>query len=166
MKGKRTIKRRRRQGKTDYKARLKLLGSSLPRIVVRKTNNYVIAQYIESEDAKDKVIVGATTKDLLESGWPKEAKGSLKSIPACYLTGIILGKRIQEKLKEKTQETILDLGLNRSIKKSRIYAVLKGLIDSGIKVKHKGDLFPDEKRLKGEHLKNKINFEEIKNKIQ
>ena len=55
-------KRRRRQGKTDYKARLNLLKSGFPRIVVRKTNKYVAVQYIESEDAKDKVIVGIRDK--------------------------------------------------------------------------------------------------------
>lgn len=156
----RTLKRRRREGKTDYKARLKLLESAVPRIVIRKTNKYIIVQYVETKEAQDFVRLGASSKELLKHGWPH--KGSLKSLSACYLTGILLG----EKIKKINQDAvILDIGLSRNIKKGRIYAVLKGLIDSGLNIKHKKDILPDEKRIKGEHLKNKINLEEIKNKI-
>lgn len=158
-----TLKRRRKEGKTDYKARLKLLEGSLPRIVVRKTNKYIIAQYVKSKEAQDKIITGANSKELLKYGWEKEKTGSLKSLPACYFTGLILGKKIKSKGENK--KAILDIGLARSIKKGRIYAVLKGLVDCGIEIKHKADIFPDEKRIKGEHLKNKINFEKIKENI-
>ena len=34
-------RRRRLQGKTDYKARLAMLKSGKPRLVVRKTNHYI-----------------------------------------------------------------------------------------------------------------------------
>jgi len=156
----RTIKRRRREGKTDYKARLALLKSRKPRIVVRKTNRYLISQCVESKESRDRVIVGLTSKELIKYGW--ENIGSLKSLPACYLTGILLGKRIKRKVKG---EVILDTGLIRNVRKSRIYALLKGLVDSGVNVKSKEDIFPDEKRIKGEHLKNKIDFEKIKDKI-
>ena len=155
----RTIKRRRRERKTDYDARLKLLKGSLPRIVIRKTNRYIIAQLVESEKAQDSIICGANSKELLKHGWEKA--GSLKSIPACYLTGLLLGKKI----KDKKKKVILDIGLFRNIKKSRIYAVLKGLVDSGLDIKFEEDIFPDEKRIKGEHLKNKIDFEKIKHKL-
>jgi large subunit ribosomal protein L18 len=158
----RTIKRRRKEGKTDYKARLNLLKSALPRIIIRKTNKYVIAQYIKSEEAQDSIIAGANSKELLKYGWEKENAGSLKSLSACYLTGLLLGKKIKSTGENKA---ILDLGLARSIKKSRIYAVLKGLTDAGIEIKHKKEIFPDDKRIRGEHLKNKIDFEKIKNKI-
>jgi len=161
----RVDKRRRREGKTDYKARLKLLESGLPRIVVRKSNRYVLAQYITSEDARDKILIGASSKELLKSGWPKNAQGSLKSLPACYLTGLLLGKKIKEKVKKEKVKAILDIGLMRNIKKSRIYSLLKGVVDSGVEINHKKEIFPDEKRIRGEHLKNKINFQEIKNKV-
>ena len=156
----RTIKQRRRKGKTDYNARIKLLKSGIPRIVIRKTNQYILAQYIESEEAKDKVIIGVSSKDLLKYGWPKENQGSLKSIPAAYLTGLLLAKRIKGKGK-----VILDLGIMRNIKKSRIYGALKGLVDGEVEISYKDEVFPPENRIKGEHLKNKINFEDIKNKI-
>ena len=68
--------------------------------------------------------------------------------------------------RKKNKEAILDIGLERDVKKSRIYAVLKGLVDSGIKIKHKKENFPEEKRIKGEHLKNKIEFEKIKERIE
>jgi hypothetical protein len=42
---------------------------------------------------------------------------------------------------------------------------LKGLIDAGIKIECKKEFFPEEDRIKGEHLKNKIQFNEIKSKI-
>ena len=35
-------KRRRKQGKTDYAKRIKLLKSKSPRIVFRKTNKYIL----------------------------------------------------------------------------------------------------------------------------
>jgi len=158
----RTTKKRRIEKKTDYKARLILLKGRKPRVVIRKTNKYIIAQYVQSEESKDKVILGISSKDLLEHGWEKEKAGSLKSIPAGYLTGLLLGTKIHAKSKE---EVILDLGLIRNVKKSRVYAVLNGLVDSGIKIKHNKSVFPDEKRIKGEHLKNKINFEKIKENI-
>jgi len=155
-----TLKKRRRERKTDYNARLKLLKSSLPRIVIRKTNRYIIAQHVKSKKAQDSVVIGVNSKELLKYGWEKS--GNLKSIPACYLTGMLLGKKIKEK---KENKAVLDIGLIRNVKKGRIYAVLKGLVDSGIEIKHKEGIFPDEKRIKGEHLKNKINFDEIKNKL-
>jgi len=159
----RTIKRRRREGKTDYKARLNLLKSGLPRVIVRKTNRYILVQYVKSKEAQDHVIAGANSKELLKYGWPKERKGSLKSLPACYLVGLLLGKKIKDK--EKKVRVILDIGLNRNVKKNRIYAVLKGIIDGGIEIEHKEETFPDKKRLEGEHMKEKIDFDTIKNKL-
>lgn len=158
-----TVKRRRREGKTDYKARLMLLKSPLPRIVVRKTNRYIIAQYVKSKEAQDYVVAGANSKELLKHGWDKKNAGSLKSLTACYLTGLLLGKKIKKL--EKNCKAITDIGLARNIRKSRIFAVLKGIIDSGIEIKHKKEIFPEEERIKGKHLKNKINFEEIKGEV-
>lgn len=155
-------KKRRREAKTDYKKRIKLLKSGLPRVVFRRTNKYLIAQYITSEEAQDKVVFGMDSRVLLKLGWPEKAKFSLKTIPAAYLMGVLMGKEI---IKRKLKEPIIDFGMLRVLHKSRVYAFLKGLKDAGIGIKCKEDLFPEEKRLKGEHLKNKINIEEIKSKI-
>jgi len=154
--------KRKRQGKTDYKARKEFLKSGLPRIVIRKTDRYLVAQYTESNEAKDKVIIAVSSRDLLKHGWPKNKKGSLKSVPAAYLTGKLLGKQIKDKGK-----VILDTGLQRNVAGSRIYAVLKGLIDTGVNIPHNEKAFPSEERIKGKHLNEDIQkiVKEVENNL-
>ncbi|MFH1802589.1 MAG: 50S ribosomal protein L18 [archaeon] len=153
----RTIRRRRRENKTDYKSRFHMLKSERPRLVVRITNRYAIAQIVESDIAQDKVIAKVSSKDLLAKGWPKEKGGSLKSLPAAYLTGFLLVKS----LKVKISEAILDIGLQRNIKGSRIYAVLKGAVDAGLKIPHNPEALPTKERIeKNESLK--TIFEKVK----
>ena len=156
-----TAKRRRIEAKTDYLKRLKLLKSGKPRIVFRKTNRYIIAQYIESEEAKDKVKAGVTSKILLKYGWPEKYEGSLKSIPASYLTGLFFGKKIKE-----MPSPIFDIGMIQSIHKTKVFAFIKGIIDSGIKTSCKKEAFPEDAKIRGENLKNKIPFQEIKQRIE
>ena len=55
-------KRRRRENKTDYGRRLKLLKSEKPRLVFRRTNKYVIAQYVLSKEARDSIKIGLNSK--------------------------------------------------------------------------------------------------------
>jgi len=158
------LKRRRRECKTDYGRRIKLLKSKIPRIVFRKTNKYIIAQYITSKEAQDKVGIMTNSKELLKHGWPKESAGSLKSVSASYLTGFLMGKKILEK---KLPNPIIDFGMMRMIYKSKPYAFIKGLIDAGVEIKCKEEAFPSEERIKGQHLKNDFSktFEDIKSKI-
>ena len=145
--GLRTMKRRRRENKTDYKLRKGLLKSGVPRIVVRRSNKYFIVQAVESKEAQDKVIAGVTSKSLLENGWDVKMKGSLKSIPAGYLTGLLLARKL------KGGEYIMDLGMTRTIPGSRVFAVVKGLIDGGLNIPADESVFPQKERLEGEHLK-------------
>jgi len=152
-----TTKRRRRESKTDYKARLALLKSGKPRLVVRKTNRYIIVQLVESDVAQDKVVKGVSSKELLSYDWPKELKGSLKSLPAAYLTGYLLVK----KLKTLPDEAILDMGMNRNIRGSRIFSALKGAIDAGLNVKHSEKVLPSVEKL----TSTKIEIGKIKEKI-
>lgn len=160
----RTIKRRRLENITDYGKRFKLLKGGVPRIVFRKTNKYIIAQYTTSTSAQDKIEIGLTSKELLKYGWPKEFKGSLKSLTASYLTGLLIGKKI---ITKKLPTPIIDLGMLRVLHKSKIYAFIKGVIDSGVKLKCKEELFPEEDRIKGKHLKEDFSkhFNIIKSKI-
>ena len=155
-------KRRRREAKTDYAKRIRLLKSNSPRLVFRKTNKYLIAQYIVSKEAKDEIKLGGNSKELLKFGWPKEFLGSLKSISAAYLLGVLMSKKIKEK---KLEKPIVDFGMIKMIHKTKTYAFLKGLKDSGLDINCDDKFCPDENRLKGEHMKNKIAFEEIKSKI-
>ncbi len=158
-------KRRRRENKTDYLKRLKLLKSKSPRIIFRKTNKYIIAQYITSKEAKDKIELGLTSKKLEEYGWPDEFNGSLKSIPASYLTGLLIGKEI---INKKLKMPVVDFGMIRVLSKNRTYAFLKGLIDAGVKINCPEENFPDEERISGKNMKKDFSniFKEIKSKIE
>jgi len=149
--------RRHIEGKTDYKARASLLESGLPRLVVRKTNLYIIAQIVSSKEAQDKVICTANSKELLSYG----AEGSLKNIQAAYLTGFLIAHKIRDKIKK----AILDLGLQRSTKGSRCYAVLKGVLDAGLEVPHSKGMLPSEERVQGKNLKKSLDIEKIKQQI-
>ena len=139
-----TQRRRRREAKTDYKARFAMLKSEKLRLVVRKTNKFMIAQIVDSDIAQDKTLIRMTTKDLLTKGWPKEKAGSLKSLPAAYLLGFMIGKQ----MKDKVKEAILDIGLQRNIKGSRIFAVLKGAVDAGLNIPHSKEALPSDERLR------------------
>ena len=154
-------KRRRLEAKTDYLARKTFLISPT-RIIFRKTNKYVIGQYVHSKEAQDSVIVGITSKELESFGWPKSE--NIKSIPASYLTGYLLGKKIMDK--NEKASAILDIGLNRNIHGSKIYAFLKGVIDSGVNIKGKPEIFPKEERILGKHLKTHIDTHKIKSAIE
>ncbi len=158
--GIKTIKRRRKENKTDYLRRLNLLKSGKPRIVFRKTNKYIIAQYVSSREAQDKIEFGVNSRVLLKYGWPE--KGNLKSVTASYFLGYYLGKRI---IKEKLEEPIIDFGMTQTIHKNKLYAFIKGIIDAGLKISCKKEAFPDEERIRGEHLQNKIPFANIKLKL-
>jgi len=144
-----TPRRRRLEAKTDYKARLALLKSEKPRIVIRKTNRHIIVQIVKSEIAQDKVLVGNTSKVLLSEGLPSEFSGSLKSLGAAYLTGFLVGKQA---IKLGINEAILDAGMNINIKNSRIYAALKGAIDAGLKVPHNEKVLPPIESIKSEKI--------------
>lgn len=148
------MKRRRQEHKTDYRLRRNILKSGKPRIVFRKTNFYVFGQMVESTSAQDKILLQAHSRELLRLGWDAAFAGSLKSLPACYLTGLLLGKRIIEKY--GAHEIVLDIGLLRNKAKSRIYAFAKGVVDAKIPLKVQEDIFPLEERLKGGHMKKDV----------
>lgn len=154
-------KRRRLEGKTNYTKRKKLLEARKPRIVIRKSNKYITIEYVESKVAQDSVKINLNSKILLEHGWPKESEGSLKSLGAAYLTGLIFGKKA--KILIKAHKPVLDTGLIRSTKGSKIYAAVKGIIDSGIDMPHNKEVFPDEKRINNEKIKSF--FDKVKQNI-
>jgi len=148
--GLRTMKRRRRESRTDYKLRTSLLKSGIARIVIRRTNKYFIVQAVESNEAQDKVIATVTSKELLKNGWDVKMAGSLKSIPAGYLTGMLLAKKLGK------GKFIMDLGMARTEAGSRVFAVIKGLVDGGLDISANEKVFPSEERLNGEHLKSEV----------
>ncbi|UZE93648.1 MAG: 50S ribosomal protein L18 [Candidatus Pacearchaeota archaeon] len=155
--------RRRHEGKTDYKARATLLKSKEPRLIIRKTDKYIIAQIVKSKEAQDSTVCYANSKELGRLGWDL----SFKNIPASYLTGLLIAKKAKEK---GIKKAIIDIGLYRSIKGSKLYAVVKGALDGGLDIPHEEKMIPKEERIKGSHAKNaeKINkiFNEIREKLK
>jgi len=138
-------KRRKREGKTDYKMRIKLVTSKTPRLVIRKSLKNMKLQIIDFVPTGDKVVLSVHSHDLQKLGW----KANANSLPASYLCGYLIGKKAQAK---KIKECILDLGMQSSIKKGSLFAALKGAIDAGLNIPHSKNVFPDDKRIKGEHI--------------
>ena len=140
--------RRRREHKTDYQARRLLAVSEHPRFVVRVSNKGILAQIVKAEIIGDKVLTQATSNELIAKyGW--QASG--KSIPAGYLLGLIAGHKA---VVEGIKIAYLDLGLKRSTKGSKIFAVVKGAIDAGLNIPCDSDIIPSPERINGGHIVN------------
>jgi len=137
--------KRRNEGKTDYGTRIKLIALDKARIVVRVTNNHVIAQIIKVAPEGDDTIISAHSNKLKDMWW----LGSTKNISAAYLTGFLCGKKA---VAEGVNEAVLDIGLKSPTKGTRVFAALKGAVDSGLHIPHCGSVLPDDSRLRGEHI--------------
>jgi large subunit ribosomal protein L18 len=138
--------RRRREGKTNYHLRRKLILSEKTRFVVRRTLKHVIVQFINAKPSGDVVSASAHSKELSSKyGW----MGSCKNTPAAYLTGMLAGFRA---LRRGINEAILDAGLYTCSKGSRVFAALKGAVDAGVTIPVNEGKLPDEKRIRGEHI--------------
>ncbi|OPY38915.1 MAG: 50S ribosomal protein L18P [Methanoregula sp. PtaU1.Bin051] len=153
--------RRRREGKTDYYQRTKLVVADVPRMVVRKTNRHIIIQLVTAEMDGDRTLVAANSSELAEFGY----KGSLSSTPAAYLTGLLFGVKAR---KSKYEGAVLDIGLARATPGARVFAALKGAIEAGFNVPHGEEILPDDARTKGAHIAayNKSAGDLVKNVVQ
>jgi len=154
---KRMPPRRRRLGLTDYRARYKLVKSGLPRLVVRKTNRYIIVQVVKSREGGDETLLTVTSKKLADYGW----RAGFKNLPAAYLTGLLAGSLAKEK---EVGRVIVDIGFQRPVKGSRIFAAVKGFIDAGVEVPASEEIFPEEERLRGSHIREY--FEALRSEAQ
>src|ERR1700733_11705167 len=131
------IFRRRRMGATDYRARRKMITSSAPLLAVRVSSKNVSAQFIRPKSEGDHVLSAAHSRNLRKLGW----KGSSKSVPACYLLGLLAGKRAKEQGVEKAY---LYNGLSRFVNGSRVAALVKGVKDAGVDVPMSDEAIPSE----------------------
>ena len=136
--------RRRREGKTNYYRRRRLLLSRLPRLVVRKTNTNTIVQLVNASVVGDTTVASAISTELGNHGWT----AGTGNIPAAYLTGFLAGLRAKSR---GVKEAILDVGLNPPVKGSRVYAALKGAIDAGLDISHGKIDIPDQ-FISGQHI--------------
>ena len=138
--------RRRREGKTDYRLRKKLIISKMPRLVVRKTNKHIITQLVGATVIGDIVITSAHSQELRKKyGW----LGDLNNLPAAYLTGLLCGLRAVDK---GVKKAILDIGLHTPSRGAAVFAAMKGFVDAGVEVPHNESILPDESRIRGEHI--------------
>lgn len=152
--------RRRREGKTNFIRRLKLIKSGKPRAVVRSTNRFIIVQFIEFTLEGDRVLAAATSKELAKFGW----QGANTNLPTAYLVGMLAAKRAR---KSQVSEAVLDIGLKVPVSGSKVFAALKGILDEGIDVPHTDKIIPAPERISGAHISEATvqNFESVKTAI-
>merc|ERR1712070_987992 len=151
--------KRRREGKTDYYARKRLVSQdknkfATPkyRLVVRFTNKDIICQVVSSKIKGDVCHVAAYAHELPRYG----LSVGLTNYSAAYCVGLLCARRLLKKfnLDEKfvgTEEVtgedddeegpkafraLLDVGLKRTTLGSKIFAALKGAFDGGLEIPH------------------------------
>ncbi|KAF5184340.1 60S ribosomal protein L5 [Thalictrum thalictroides] len=172
--------RRRRAGKTDYRARIRLInqdknkyGTPKYRFVVRFTNKDVIAQIVSASIAGDMILASAYAHELPRYG----LEVGLTNYAAAYCTGLLLARRVLKTLEmdeeyegnvEATGEdfsieptdsrrpfrALLDVGLIRTTTGNRVFGALKGALDGGLDIPHSDKRFAgfkkEEKQLDAE----------------
>lgn len=138
--------RRRRKQKTDYKKRRALVLSRLPRMITRPSNKNITVQIVEATTTGDRVLASAYSKELIKKfGW----QGGCGNLPTAYLTGFLAGSR---SIQKGVKRAILDIGLKKATKGSRLFAALKGGIDAGLDIPHSETMLPEEPRIIGQHI--------------
>jgi len=161
--------RRRRDGKTDYYARKRLVtqdknkyNTPKSRLIVRFTNKDVIAQIAYSTVEGDHILASAYAHELPQYG----VKVGLTNYASAYTTGLLLARRVLTKLKlndtyagqtnpdgaeyhveakgdgPRPFRAFLDVGLARTSTGARMFGVLKGAVDGGIDIPHSDRRFP------------------------
>ena len=137
--------RRRREVRTDYHQRLRLLKSGKPRLVARVSNSHVRAQLITPGPNGDETHAAASSEELGEFGW----EAPTGNLPSAYLTGLLAGSRAVE---AGLSEAVLDIGLHTATPGSKVFGVQEGAIDAGLAVPHNDDVLADWPRIRGEHI--------------
>merc|ERR1712198_65766 len=161
--------RRRREGKTDYYARKRLViqdknkyNTPKYRMIVRFTNKDIICQIAYAKIEGDVIICAAYAHELPRYG----VKVGLTNYAAAYCTGLLLARRILNKFGlDKIYEgnddingdeyiveaedgqpapfrCYLDVGLARTTTGARVSGAMKGAADGGIEIPHSTKRFP------------------------
>lgn len=151
--------RRKREQKTNYRKRLALLKSGKNRLVIRKSNKYIIIQIISYEAKGDKIIKSCTSKELTKLGW----KFSCKNIPAAYLTGLLIANKMRT---EKNKDCIVDFGLQTPLRGyNKLYAALKGAVEGGLIIPVDTEVLPNDGQVLGKTEVVQEAVTELKRKI-
>jgi large subunit ribosomal protein L18 len=137
-----TLKRN-RQRKTNYRKRAALLLSRSSFIVAKISDQNISSQVLKPTINGDIVICSAHSRELRKYGW----KGSMNSLPACFLTGFLLGKK---SVANAMNNAILYTGTDSFT--SRVAACLKGIVAAGVNVPVSEDNLPADDRINGKHI--------------
>jgi len=160
--------RRRREGKTDYQARKRLVvqdknkyNSPKYRLVVRVSNKDIVCQFVHSKLNGDICICAAYSHELPKYG----VEVGLTNYAACYCTGLLAARRLLQKLgmedtyagqeeadgemytveadgDKRPFSCVLDVGLTRTTTGAKVFGCLKGAADGGINIPHSEKRFP------------------------
>lgn len=161
--------RRRREGKTDYYARKRLVvqdrnkyNTPKYRLIVRFTNKDIICQIAYARIDGDVIVCAAYSHELPKYG----IKVGLTNYAAAYSTGLLLARRLLKKFnldtvysgcEEVTGERYqvesadgqpgafrcyLDVGLARTTTGARVFGAMKGAVDGGLDIPHDVKRFP------------------------
>lgn len=137
--------KRRREKKTDYRARLALVKSMQARLVVRRSLDNIHIQLVEYNKAGDATKTEVFSKKLQKYGWLYHGG----SVPSAYLTGFLAGKMA---LSKGISSAFLDIGLQTSTKGSIIYAAALGAKEAGLQIPIGSGILPSSDRLTGRHI--------------
>jgi len=139
--------RRRREGKTNFTRRLKMIKSRRNRLIIRCSLKNTIVQIADSTIHGDNIIASSHSQQLAKAfGWNYNSG----SLPSAYLTGYLCGMRAK---KANIEDAILDIGI--IIHTDQVKAAFKGFLDAGIEIPHDESWFPKvlTSRMTGEHIK-------------
>jgi len=163
--------RRRKEAKTDYYARKRLIiqyknkyQTPKYRFVVRFTNKDVVCQIFAADLTHDVCVAAAYSHELARYG----IKFGLTNYAAAYATGLLLARRVNAKFKLNYEgntdvngedynveaddegpapfKALLDVGLARTTTGARVFGALKGATDGGLDVPHNERRFPGSSR--------------------
>jgi large subunit ribosomal protein L18 len=132
-----------REDKTNYRKRSAILIGRRLFVTVKISDQNVAAQVLRPTPTGDIVIVSAHSRELAKHGW----KGVFNNLPACYLTGTLLGKKALEK---EVSNAVLYIGKDHFT--SRVAACMKGIVDAGVRMPISEESLPDEDRISGHHI--------------
>lgn len=141
--------RRRRESRTDYYVRRRLLSSHEIRAVVRRSNRNITVQFVDFTMEGDRIVAAADTRTLAKAGWGH----SCSSVPAGYLVGYAAGLKAK---KAGIERAVLDLGMQNPQYGGVLFAVAKGMADAGLEVPVSEDVLPVEDRISGKHIDDRI----------
>jgi len=163
--------RRRREGKTDYYARRRLIqqdknkyNAKKYRFVVRRTNRRIITQIIYATIKGDMILCQADSFELKRYG----LGAGYTNYSSAYATGLLCARRLLAHLgmadmykgveaadgeffdvnekgineDRRPFKAYLDVGLVRTTTGNRVFGAMKGAVDGGIHIPHNTKRFP------------------------